>query len=424
MRKFFQKIQKQHDPEIQDSFNYAVLTIQNLKEQHHLETQAKTKTLEDQNELLQKVVADCQLRRDRVASLEEQIRGKDEKKSIKVLTYKELLQNLEEEKLRMEENFEKKEHNQNNVIQKLEAECQSLKDTISSLQTQIRCKEEELEGKQNKQVEKLNKQYQQKIQECNAIQQKFQELATTLSKIEKQHAEEMSKKDIKLHELLSAKTNIEELLERKENALHAVECEKFAQSAQIKELQEKITNFEFVLKNDYERSEQVRMLEKRPQLSVAEKNFVVVNHQYQQLSDNHGALLLSGQREKSESDDTSEKELQEKLEAEKKKSIELQQSVNLVKLEIKQLKDRLTLSTTETRPLEVKLKTAQSGRCSFAEYTKMKKELSDAKENLSNVSFECSKLASQYRRSQDDLDKFKYAFRDQKKGIGSYEQEV
>ena len=397
--------------------------LRNLKEQHQLEIQEKTKALEDQNELLPKLKADCQSWKDRVGSLEEQIRGKDEEISTKVSTNNELLHNLEEEKLRMQEKLEK-EQNQDGLIRNLEAECRSLKDTVSSLQTQICSKEEELEGKQDEQVEKLNELYQQKIQECNAIQQKLQELSATLSEVEKKHAEElesqtslMTKKDIELHELFSAKTDIEKSLEKRRNALHAVECEKSAQSAHIKELQEKITNFELVLKNDYERSEQVRMLEERPQLSDLEKNFVVVYHQYQQLSVDHGALLLSRPREKSESDDTAEKELQEKLKAEEKKSIELQKSVDSMKLEIEQLKDRLTSSTSKICQLEGKLKTAQLDQCSYTEYTKMKRELSDAKGKLSDVNFKCSELASQYRRSQDDLDKFKYAFQEQTKEL-------
>ena len=397
--------------------------LRNLKEQHQLEIQEKTKALEDQNELLPKLKADCQSWMDRVGSLEEQIRGKDEEISTKVSTNNELLHNLKEEKLRMQEKLEK-EQNQDGLIRNLEAECRSLKDTVSSLQTQICSKEEELEGKQDEQVEKLNELYQQKIQECNAIQQKLQELSATLSEVEKKHAEElesqtslMTKKDIELHELFSAKTDIEKSLEKRRNALHAVECEKSAQSAHIKELQEKITNFELVLKNDYERSEQVRMLEERPQLSDLEKNFVVVYHQYQQLSVDHGALLLSRPREKSESDDTAEKELQEKLKAEEKKSIELQKSVDSMKLEIEQLKDRLTSSTSKICQLEGKLKTAQLDQCSYTEYTKMKRELSDAKGKLSDVNFKCSELASQYRRSQDDLDKFKYAFQEQTKEL-------
>ena len=397
--------------------------LRNLKEQHQLEIQEKTKALEDQNELLPKLKADCQSWKDRVASLEEQIRGKDEEISTKVSTNNELLHNLKEKKLRMQEKLEK-EQNQNDLIRNLEAECRSLKDTVSSLQTQICSKEEELEGKQDEQVEKLNELYQQKIQECNATQQKLQELSATLSEVEKKHAEElesqtslMTKKDIELHELFSAKTDIEKSLEKRRNALHAAECEKSAQSAHIKELQEKITNFELVLKNDYERSEQVRMLEERPQLSDLEKNFVVVYHQYQQLSVDHGALLLSRPREKSESDDTAEKELQEKLKAEEKKSIELQKSVDSMKLEIEQLKDRLTSSTSKICQLEGKLKTAQLDQCSYTEYTKMKRELSDAKGKLSDVNFKCSELASQYRRSQDDLDKFKYAFQEQTKEL-------
>ena len=225
----------------------------------------------------------------------------------------------------------------------------------------------------------------------------------------------MTKRNRELYELLSAKTDIEKLLKQKRNALHVAECEKSAQSAQIKELQDKITNFELVLQNDFKRSEQVRMLEERPQLSVAEKNFVVVYHQYQQLSVDHGALLLS--RQKSETDNTAEEKLQEKLEAEEKKSIELQQNVDLMKTEIEQLKDCLTSSKREILQLEVKLNTARSDKCSMTEYTKMKRELSDAKGKLSDVNIKCSELASQYRRSQDDLDKFKYAFQEQKKEL-------
>ena len=126
-----------------------------------------------------------QLRREKVTSLEEQIRDKEEEISAKVLTNNELLQNLKEEKLKMQQKLEKEEHNQNDLIRNWAAECQSLKDTISSLQTQIYNKEEELEGKQDEQVEKLN------VQECNAIQQKLQKLVTALSEVVKKLAENL-----------------------------------------------------------------------------------------------------------------------------------------------------------------------------------------------------------------------------------------